>query len=131
MVDVQVRVQDVTDVAETQAMFLQLVLDHGFVALEATQAHRFHDLVRTVAGIDQDRPGAAKYQHAEHQHAALATAIAPEHQEARFNFNVPVIQNLSRISNAIGSSPLTSVASFFLSLKQRTYIGYRDADVVP
>jgi hypothetical protein len=75
-------------------MFLQLVLDHGFVALQAAHAERFHDLVRAVAGIDQDRRGAAEYQHAEHQHAAGAAAIAPEHQKARFKFNVPVIENL-------------------------------------
>ena len=79
VVDVQVRVQDVTDVAETQAMFLQLVLDHGFVALQAAHAERFRDLVRAVAGIDQDRPSAAEYQRAEHQNAARAAAIASEH----------------------------------------------------
>ena len=72
-------VQDVADVAEPQTMFLELVLDHGFVALQAAHAERFHNLVRAVAGIDQDWPGAAEYQHAKHRSAAGAAAVASEH----------------------------------------------------
>jgi hypothetical protein len=47
--------------------------------LVATHAERLHDLVRAVAGIDQYRPSAAEYQHAEHLSAARAAAIVSEH----------------------------------------------------
>src|SRR5262249_37599345 len=113
--------------ADPQAMFLELVLDHGFVALQAAHAERFHDLVRAVAGIDQDRPGAPEYQHAEHQHAAGATAIAPEHQEARFKlFNVPVIENLDLQRHTIlPRSELPAPDSLLTSMNREQYVAGR------
>ena len=77
-----------------KSVFLELVLDHGLVALQPAHAERFHYLIGAVAGVDQDRPSAAENEHAEHRRAADAAAIASEHQEARFKLDVPVIENL-------------------------------------
>jgi hypothetical protein len=55
--EVVLRVQHIADVAEPQAVFLELVVDHGLVGLQPAHAERFHDLAGAVAGVDQDRPG--------------------------------------------------------------------------
>ena len=93
MVDMQVRMQDVAHVAEPQPVFLQLVLDHGLVGLQPAHPQRLHDLVRAIAGIDHHRPGPAENEKAEDRHPAYAAAIAAEHQEARFEFDVAVVEN--------------------------------------
>ena len=94
VIDVQVGVQHVAHVAHAHAVARELVLDHVLVELQPAHAERFHDLVRAVAGVDHDRPGAAEDQEAEGRHAPRAAAVAPEHQEARFQFDVAVVEDL-------------------------------------
>ena len=94
VVDVQVRVHDVAHVAHAHAVALQLVLDHVLVELQAAHAQRFHDLVGAVAGIDHDRPGSAEDQEAEGRHPPRAAAAAPQHQEAAFQLDVAVVEDL-------------------------------------
>jgi hypothetical protein len=94
VVDVQMGVQDVAHVAEPQPVLLELVLDHVLVRLHAAHAERLHDLVGAVAGVDHHRPGAAEHEKAQRRHPPRATAIAPEHQKARFEFDIAVVEDL-------------------------------------
>jgi len=94
VVDVQMRVQDVAHVAEPQSVLLELVLDHVLVRLHAAHAERLHDLVGAVARVDHHRPGAAEHQKAQRWHPPRAAAIAPEHQKARFEFDIAVVEDL-------------------------------------
>ena len=94
VVDVQMRVHDVAHVAHAHAVLGELVLDHVLVELQAAHAERFHDLVGAVAGVDHHRPGAAQDQEAQRRHAARAAAVAAEHEEAAFQFDVAVVENL-------------------------------------
>ena len=94
MVDVQVGVQHVSNVPHAHAVLRQLVLDHVLVELQAAHAERFHDLVRAVAGVDHDRPRTTEDEEAEGRHPARAAAVAPQHQEARFELDVAVVENL-------------------------------------
>ena len=81
MINMQMRVQDVPHVAEFQPVLFKLVLDHGFVRLQAAHAERLHDLVRAIPGVDDDRPGAAENEKAENRHPPGAAAVAPERQK--------------------------------------------------
>jgi hypothetical protein len=62
--------------------------------LQPAHAERLHDLVGAIAGVDQDRVGAAEDQEAERQHAPHAAAIAAEHEKARFQLDVAVVEQL-------------------------------------
>ncbi len=88
------RVADVADVAHPHAVARELVLDHVLVELKPAHAERFHDLVGAIAGIDHHRIGTAEDQKAERQDTAGAAAIAAEHEKARFQFDIAVVQNL-------------------------------------
>src|SRR5579863_3401509 len=94
MVDMKMRVQHIAHVAELEAVFLQLVLDHVLVELQAAHSERFHDLVGAVSGVDQHRPCPAENEEAIGGHPARAAAIAPEHEEARFEFDIAVVEYL-------------------------------------
>ena len=94
MIDVQMGVHDEAHVAHPHAVAGELVLDHVLVELQAAHAQRFHDLVGAVAGVDHDRPGAAEDEKAEREDAARASAIAPQHQEARLELDVAVVEDL-------------------------------------
>ena len=94
VVDMQMGVADEADVAHAHAVARELVLDHVLMELQAAHAERFHDLVGAVAGVDHDRIGAADNQKAQRQHPARAPAVAAEHQEARFQLDVPIVENL-------------------------------------
>src|ERR1700691_144720 len=95
MVDMQVRVQDVTNVSEPQAVFLQLVFDHVLVGLHAAHSQRFHDLVGAVAGIDDDRQSAAENKKPKDRYPPRSAAIASQHQETRFQLDIAVVENLN------------------------------------
>ena len=62
--------------------------------LQPAHAERLHDLVGAVAGVDHDRIGAAEDEEAQRQHAPRAAAVAAEHQEARFQLDVAIVENL-------------------------------------
>ena len=94
MVDMQVRVQHVAHIAHPHAVFRELVLDHVLVELEAAHAEALHDLVVAIAGIDHDGPGSAQDQKAIGRHTARATAIAPQHEEARFKLDIAIVEHL-------------------------------------
>ena len=87
-------VADEADVAHAHAVARELVLDHVLMELQAAHAERFHDLIGAVAGVDDDRIGAAGNQKAQRQHAARAAAVAAEHEEAQFQFDVAIVENL-------------------------------------
>src|SRR5216683_6215616 len=57
-------------------------------------AERLHDLIGAVAGIDDDWIGASGNEKAECQHTPCAPAVAAEHQEARFQLDVAIVENL-------------------------------------
>src|SRR3569833_4749333 len=94
MIDVQMGVTDIADVAHSHAMAHQLVLDHVLMELQAAHAERFHDLVGPIAGVHDDRIGPAEDQEAQRQHPPGAAAIAPQHQEARIQLDVAIVQDL-------------------------------------
>ena len=83
VIDMQVGVQDEADVAHAHAVLHELVLDHVLMELEPAHAERLHDLVRAVAGVDDNGIGAAEDEKAERRHPARAAAIAAEDEEAR------------------------------------------------
>ena len=64
VVDVQVGVADVADVAGRDAVAGELALQRLVVGLEAAHAERFHDGVVAEAGVDDDRVLAAEDQEA-------------------------------------------------------------------
>ena len=94
MIDVQMGVADVADVAHAHAVARELVLDHVLVELKSAHAQRFHDLVGAVAGVDHDRIGTADDQEAQRQDAAGPAAIAAKHEKTRFQFDISIVQNL-------------------------------------
>ena len=94
VVDVKMGVADEANVAHANAVPRELVLDHVLVELQTTHAQRFHDLVGAIARVDHDRVGAADDQKAQRQHAAGAAAVTPEHQKARFQLDIAVVQDL-------------------------------------
>ena len=94
VVDVQMGVADEADVAHAHAVARELVLDHVLVELQAAHAQRFHDLVGAIAGVDHDRIGTADDQKAQRQDAAGAAAVAPQHEKARFQFDIAIVQDL-------------------------------------
>jgi hypothetical protein len=94
MVDMQVGVADEADVAHAHAVTHQLVLDHVLVKLQAAHAQRLHDLIGAIAGVDHDRVLPADDQEAKRKDAAGAAAIATEHEKARFQLDIAIIQNL-------------------------------------
>ncbi len=59
VVDMQMGVQHIAHVAHAHAVAHELVLDHVLVILQAAHAQSFHDLIGAVAGVDDDRTGAA------------------------------------------------------------------------
>jgi len=83
----------------------ELVLDHVLVELKPAHAQRFHDLIGAIAGVDHDRVGAAEDQEAERQDAAGAAAVAPEHEEARFQLDIAIVQDLDFQRHLILPSP--------------------------
>ena len=87
-------VADEADVAHAHAVARQLVLDHVLMELEPAHAERLHDLIGAVAGVDDDRIGAAGNEKAQRQHPPRAPAVAAEHQEARFQLDVAIVENL-------------------------------------
>ena len=86
-------------------MTRELVLDHVLVELEAPHAEALHDLVRAIAGVDHDRVGAPEDEEPERRDAARAPAVAPEHEEARFELDVAVVEHLDFERH--GRSPLS------------------------
>ena len=94
VVDMQVRVQHVADVAHPHAVLRELVLDHVLVELEAAHAEALHDLVMAIAGVDHEGPGSAQDQKAVGRHTARAAAIAPQHEEAQFKLDIAVVEHL-------------------------------------
>ena len=94
MVDMQMGMADEAYIAHAHAVARKLVLDHVLMELQAAHAERFHDLIGAVTGVDHDRIGAADNQKAQRQHAACAPAVAAEHEEARFQFDVAIVENL-------------------------------------
>ena len=94
VIDVQVGVQHEADVAHAHAVLGKLVLDHVLVELQPAHAQRLHDLVRAVAGVDDNRIGAAEDQKSQRQHAAGAAAIAAKDKEARFELDVAIVEDL-------------------------------------
>src|SRR5216684_1718933 len=76
------------------AVACELVLDHVLMELEPAHAECFHDLIGAVAGVNDDWIGASGNEKAERQHTARAPAVAAEHQEARFQFDVAIVKNL-------------------------------------
>ena len=94
MVDLEMGVHDIAHIAHPHAVPGELVLDHVLVELEAAHAEALHDLVVAVAGIDHHRPGPAEDQEAIGRHAAGAAAIAAEHEEARFQLDIAIVENL-------------------------------------
>ena len=75
-------------------MLGKLVLDHVLVKLEPAHAERLHDLIRAVAGVDENRIGPAEDQKSERRHAAGAAAIAAKDKEARFELDVAIVEDL-------------------------------------
>ena len=94
VVDVQVGVEDVADVAELEAVPGELVLDQVLVELEPAHAEGLHDRVRAIARVDQHGPRPAQDQKAERRHPAGPAAIAAEHEKARLELDVAIIQDL-------------------------------------
>src|SRR5580698_2730899 len=82
------------NIAHAHAVARKLVLDHVLMELQAAHTERFHNLIGTVTGVDHDRIGAADNQKAQRQHAACTPTVAAEHKEARFQFNVAIVENL-------------------------------------
>ncbi len=107
VVDVHVGVADVADVADAHAVARELVLDHVLVELEAAHAERLHDRVVAVAGVDHDRVLPAEDQEAVDGHAAGAAAVAAEHEEARFELDVAVVEQLDFQGHLLCLLPLT------------------------
>ena len=94
VVDVQMGVADVADVAHPYTVARELILYHVLVKLKPAHAQRFHDLVGAIAGVDHHRIGTADDQEAQRQDAASPAAIAAEHEKARFQFDIAIVQNL-------------------------------------
>jgi len=94
MVDVQVGVQHITDIAEFDPVFRQLVLDHIVVELQTAHAQRFHDRIVPIPGINNNRIGAAQNQVAIDGNPFDPAAIVPENQKTVFQFDVAIVQNL-------------------------------------
>ena len=92
MIDMEMRVQNVTDIAELQAVSGELVLDHILMELQPSHAERFHDRIVAVAGIDQHRILAAEDQIAVDRHAPGPPAFMAEHQEARLELDVAIVR---------------------------------------
>src|SRR5258708_7349572 len=82
------------DVAHADGATSELVLDHVLMKLQAAHAKRLHDLIGTVAGIDDNRVGASDDEETQRQHAARASTIPAENKKTRFQLDVPVIENL-------------------------------------
>ena len=78
--------------------------------LQPAHAERLHDLVGAVAGVDQDRLGAAEDQEAVDRNAPGAAAVVAEHEEAGFELDVAE-------SRILISSAMVSLPSHCLALR--------------
>ncbi len=94
MVDMKVGVDDVAHVADLEAVPGELVLHHVLMELEAAHAERLHDRVVAVAGIDHHGVAAARDEEAVDRDAPGAPAIPAEDEEARFELDIAVVEEL-------------------------------------
>jgi hypothetical protein len=81
VVDVEVGVQHEADVAHAHAVLGQPIFDHVLMELQSAHAQSLHDLVRAVAGVDENRIGAAENEKSKRRHAAGVATIAAEDKE--------------------------------------------------
>ena len=60
MIDVQMGVQDVSDITGLEVVAGELVFDHVLMELQPAHAEAFHDRIVAIAGVHEDRPRAAE-----------------------------------------------------------------------
>ena len=94
MVDMQMRVDDVADIAGFQAMPGELVLDHVVMGLKTPHPQAFHDRVVAISGVDHDGMASAQNQEAVDRHPRNPPAMVSEHQKTVLELDVTIIEQM-------------------------------------
>ena len=100
VVDVEMGVQDVADVAHLDPVPGERVVQNLLAGLDPAHPEPFHDLDVPVSGVHEDQVRPAGDQVRKGGHPRDPSGVARQHQEARVELDVPDVENLDLHAHA-------------------------------